>query len=78
MKELSLQDMISVNGGAGLPDPTALLGTLVADVSKTASDALGDVMTTVNDLVSGLGLGSLGLGGTGGGLGLGGLGLGGL
>ena len=73
MKELSLQDMISVNGGAGLPDPTALIGSLVTDVTKIVSDNLNDVMTTVNDVVSGLGLGSLGLGGGLGGLGLGGL-----
>lgn len=74
MRELSLSELYSINGGAGTPDPGALLSGLVTDLTKTATDALNDVLTTVNDAVSNLGLGSLGLGG----LGLGGLGLGGL
>lgn len=72
MRELSHMELLSVNGGAGLPDPGTLLSGLITDVTKTATDALGDVLTTVNDVVANLGLGSLGLGGLGG-LGLGGL-----
>jgi hypothetical protein len=75
---LSAGELLSVNGGAA--NPGDILSGLIADVTKTANDALGDVMGTVNDLLAnlgagGLGLGSLGglLGGSGSGLGLGGL-----
>jgi hypothetical protein len=74
-QDLSSAELLSVNGGAA--GPGNILSGLIADVTKTATDALSDVIATATDLLSNLGLGSLsGLGGGSGsgiGSGLGGL-----
>ncbi|TDX01216.1 hypothetical protein [Dinghuibacter silviterrae] len=69
MRELSYLELTAINGGLGLPNPGALLSGLETDLQKTATDAVNDTMTTVNDALTNLGLSGLGLGG----LGLGGL-----
>jgi hypothetical protein len=62
-RELTPLELLSVNGGAGTPNPGMLISQLVSDLS-----------TTVNDALNNLGIGSLlGGSGSGGGLGLGNL-----
>jgi hypothetical protein len=62
---LTPEELLSINGGAGTPNPGNLLSGLVSDLSTTVNDLLANVQGTVNDALSNLGLGSGGLGSLG-------------